>query len=387
MSEEAKRELVSRWLRKARHDMASRNTVTGRVVKFWLPMVVLALSPAVAHADAGTPLIWASAFHLVLGNAVIGIAEGLVLAMLFRQKRGTCVAVMILANYFSAWAGGVFISSYIVRNLDLDLHNAPRWLWRMVAITYFLTLLLEWPFVALCLRKCDGRFAKSIWGSLVVQSASYVVLFGWYWAASGTSLYSDLTIVQPSAISLPKGAMLYYIDDDGDIYACDIDQGQTRKVCELESLESGNRLLLRQSCSTPDRWDLAVGSKTQDPSPSDRIVFAGLKCIAADPPSVGIRPGGEVPRFRGDTSTWNFQFGWMAGRLDGRNARDGRNISVSLETPFVTWPVRCPTQFPGGQVVFQLGRNQICVLDPDQRKIALIAKGRWPVVTLNDSQK
>ena len=117
---------------------------------------------------------------------------------------------------------------------DLDLYNAWRWLWYMVAITYFLTLLLEWPFVAFCLRKTDGWFRKSIWGSLVVQSASYLVLFGWYWAASGTSLYTDLAVVQPSAISLPKDAMLYYLaEDNGDVYARDLDRGETKKICEL----------------------------------------------------------------------------------------------------------------------------------------------------------
>jgi hypothetical protein len=68
---------------------------------------MLAFWPAVAYADAGTPLLWASAFHLFLGNALIGVAEGWLVAVLFRQKAGSCVAIMIAANYFSAWVGGV----------------------------------------------------------------------------------------------------------------------------------------------------------------------------------------------------------------------------------------------------------------------------------------
>ena len=80
-------------------------------------------------------------------------------------------------------------------------------------------------------------------------------------------------------------------------------------------------------------------------------------------------------------------FGWMAGRLDGENAKDGKTLGVSLDTPFVRWPIFCPTQLPTGQVLFQLGRNQICILDPNSRKIALLAKGRWPVVTMKDGLK
>jgi hypothetical protein len=150
-------------------------------VEFWLPVIVLAFFPAVAYADAGTPLMWASAFHLLLGNAIIGIAEGLILTLLFRLKGVPCVAVMIAANYFSAWVGGVFMVSAITASLNLDLYNAWRWLWCMVAVSYAITLLLEWPFVAFCLRNTKGWFRKSVWGSLVVQSASYLVVFGWYW--------------------------------------------------------------------------------------------------------------------------------------------------------------------------------------------------------------
>ena len=47
--------------------------------------------------------------HLVFGNAFIGIGEGLLLAWLFSVPTGKSVAVMILANYASAWLGGLFI--------------------------------------------------------------------------------------------------------------------------------------------------------------------------------------------------------------------------------------------------------------------------------------
>ena len=346
-----------------------------------LSVIVLACFPAVAYADAGTPLMWASAFHLLLGNAVIGIAEGLLLVLLFRPTKRGCVPIMVAANYFSAWVGGVILAHLIADKLALDLYNARRWLWCLVVVTYFLTLLLEWPFVALCLRKTDGWLRKSIVGSVVVQSASYLVLFGWYWMASGTSLYTDLTVVRLSDLSLPKDAMVYYIAESGEnVYECDPSKGKTTKVCELKSSEKEGRLLLRESSTGAGHWDLIVGSESEDRSPVDRIVNANLKCVAADPPSVGIRPGGEVPRFRADTSGWEFHFGWMAGRLDGVNAKSGRELDVALETPFVRWPVRHPTQLPSGHVIFQLGWEQICILDPNERKIALLAKGRWPVV-------
>jgi hypothetical protein len=356
-----------------------------RTLKFCLPLIVLALSPTVAYADAGTPLMWAGMFHLLIGNAIIGIGEGLILARFFRPKRAGCIPIMIAANYFSAWVGGVFLSSAIVGWLDLDLYNARRWLWCMVVVTYLLTLLLEWPFVALCFRKTDGWFRKSLWGSLVVQSASYLILFGWYWAASGTSLYTDLAVVQPSAITLPKETTLYYLSENNtDIYAWELGEGKPKKISDFTSTYHRNALFLDKS-RTAGRWDLMVGPEYASDA-SDAIyktVAAGLPCDIAEPVRARLAPGGEVPRFRADKSGWQFSFGWMAGRLDGENAKAGKNLGLSLETPFAVWLVSFPTQLPSGQVVFQLGRNQICVLDPNERKVALIAKGRSPVITMN----
>lgn len=361
--------------------------MTRCAIKFWLPVIVLIFSPGVACADAGTPLLWASACHLLIGNAIIGVAEGLVLAFVFQQKRAPCVGMMIAANYFSAWAGGVFLIPAISTSRSLDLYNTRQWLWCMVAVSYFVTLLLEWPFVALCLRRSKGWFRKSIAGSLAVQSASYLVLFGWYWAASGISLYKDLAVVELSQVSLPKDTMLYYIAENGrDVYAQNLGQEST-KIGNLKPSESGDRLFLQASRTAPGCWDLMVGSGIEYPSPRHRVLCAGLTCAAADPPWGSIRPGGDVPKFRADQSGWEFYFGWMAGNLSGRNVKGGQKLLVSLETPFVRWPVYSPTQLPSGQVVFQLGKNQICIVDPNARKIALVTKGRWPVVTMNDSRK
>jgi hypothetical protein len=364
--------------------------MTGRLIIICLPIVILAIFPSVAYADAGTPLLWAGAFHLFIGNAVIGIAEGLLLDLLFRPKRTNCVVLMVTANYFSAWVGGVLIVSMIMDSLSLDLYNAWPWLWCMVALSYFITLLLEWPFVALCLRKTDRWFPKSIWGSLIVQSASYLVLFGWYWAVSGTSLFTDLDIVQPTAISFPKDTMmLYYIDEDNDdVYAWELGMGELKTICRLKPLEKTDWLCLRESRTASGRWDLVATSDTSYP-PGDpsRVVLADLTCDVAEP-LIGLKLGGDVPRFRTvDKSGWQFTFGWMSGSLYGENAEERKHLYASLDTPFLKWPVYYPTQLPTGQVIFQLGKNQICILDPNKRNIALLAKGRWPVITIRREEK
>ena len=70
----------------------------------------------------------------------------------------------------------------------MDLTHGWQWFWIMVGVTYGLTLMLEWPFVAWGIRGAQGRLERSVQASLLVQSSSYILLFGWYWMASGTSL-------------------------------------------------------------------------------------------------------------------------------------------------------------------------------------------------------
>lgn len=354
-------------------------------IKFWLPLILLACFPAVAYANAGTVFIFPILFHLVLGNALVGIAEGLVLARLFRRNAFLCIGIMIAANYFSTWAGGFFLMSRIEPPSSLDLYSARPWILGMVGIIYVVTLLLEWPFVALCLRKSESWFRKSIWGSLLVQSASYVVLIGLYCSASAASLYTDLTVVRPSAMSLLKHVTIYYIaENDEEVCALELSAGESQTIGRVESSIHKESIFLRESRTAAERWNLLAGAVPEDPNADVRIVAADLMCTAAEPSSLGYDRGYQVPRFRADTSGWQFRMVWWAGRLYGKNAEEERSAEVSMATPFVTWLVRHPTQLPNGQVVFQLGKDQICILDPDEKTIALLVKGWCPVVTMSD---
>ncbi|MCA9441874.1 MAG: hypothetical protein KC964_13780, partial [Candidatus Omnitrophica bacterium] len=58
-----------------------------------------------AHANMGTPLMWGTLLHLYIGNAFIGILEGLILAKLGGFGKTKSILTMIAANYVSALWG------------------------------------------------------------------------------------------------------------------------------------------------------------------------------------------------------------------------------------------------------------------------------------------
>jgi hypothetical protein len=372
-----------------------------RHLLLFLVLLGVVAFPQHVWADAGTPLMWASMVHLVVGNALIGAGEGLLLAWLFSLPKGKCVLIMIPANYASAWIGGLFIRGAIVRALPMDLNNGWRWFWFMVVATYCMTLILEWPFVAWCFRGAKNWLKRSLLASLVVQTASYALLFGWYWMASGTSLYTEMNIVAPAKISLPASVLVYFIAPaDGDVYQRLLAGGGEKKIYELHSTDNDDRLFVRPNTSDSNRWDLVARLNTKDRrDPRFIEVLTNLAVeAAADWRSTHTEPPqyegtwfnfGEAPSLGGAVnSQWKFDSGfWPVEGLRASDKATGQQVRFSYETPFGEWTVRNAVQLPSDKVLFQLGDDQICVFDPANRRVALLWHGRGPVPIMEKARR
>ncbi len=349
--------------------------------------------PQDAWANAGTALMWAGMLHLFIGNLLIGAGEGFLLAWLFSAPKARSVSVMVLANYVSAWLGGWFVRGAIVGQLRLDLTNGWKWFWVMVVLTYCLTLLLEWPFLAWCLRGTRDWLRRSLGASLVVQSASYILLFGWYWSASGTSLYTNMHLVAPTDLSLPESVLVYFIAPaDGNVYRRQLAGGGEQQVFELHSVDRNDRLLVRPSLNNTNRWDLVARLETGSRGSAQFVaVLTNLPVEAA--PDWRSRHT-EPPRYEGTwfnfgevealasatNGQWQFWAGfWPIEGLRAQHKTTGERVRFSYETPFGAWTVRNAVQLPSDKVLFQLGDDQICAFDPATRRVALLWRGRGPV--------
>jgi hypothetical protein len=91
---------------------------------------------------------------------------------------------------------------------------------------------------------------------------------------------------------------------------------------------------------------------------------------------------GQAPRLaEAKTSDWEFSSGFWAGEgIRATNESTGQHVRIAYETMFGQWYMRNATHLPGDLVVFQMGRDQVCVWDVEARKVALLARGRGPVV-------
>jgi len=367
-----------------------------------IPVVFLICAiPSVAQADAGTPLMWAGTLHLVFGNLIIGLFEGLLLAKVFGLPKGKCIRLLILANYLSAWLGGLIIAKAIAHVLPIGLETAWFFLWVMVAVTYLLTFVLEFPFVARAFRGDPQWRRKSISGSFLIQTASYAILFGWYWLASGTSLYTQTKVVDISSISLPEKVLVYFISaEDGDVYAGSLRRREWRKVFDLNSTHRNDRLFVRPSHQDADSWDLVARLESDDRRKPHFVTVCDQVASVAAPSwrSMNTDPPqyegtwfnfGRVPKLgTAESSSWKFRCGfWAIEGFHGIDTSSGKEVSFSLETPFLAWTVRNATHLPGDTVLLQLGDNQICVYNPEKKEIALLTNGRGPVAVMEKTNR
>jgi hypothetical protein len=364
-------------------------------------MLGIVALPSAALANTGTPLMWAGMLHLVFGNLLIGLLEGYLLAKIFGLHKGRSIGFLILANYFSAWVGGLFLRGAIVRALPLDLYNAWFFFWAMVVLTYLMTLVLEFPFVALAFRRTPQWLRKSIRGLLVIQTVSYLLLFGWYWLASGTSLYTRMEIVQLSAMSLPEKVMMYFIAaDDGNVYRMRLPTAERHKVFDLASTHANDRLFVRASSENSNRWDLVAHLVAEDRRSSKNMITVERAFAAEAAPSwrsTHTDPSqeygswfnfGQAARLgTAKNSQWDFWSGfWPIEGIRGTQTNTGVHVHFSFETPFGAWKIRNATLLPSDKVLFQMGQDQICIFDPDEKRVALVTKGRGPIAVMEEDR-
>ena len=335
----------------------------------------IALSPAPVLANAGTPLMWTGLGHLFVGNAVIGIVEGILLSKLFHTPRVKSVNLLVVANYTSAWVGMFLILDRLSHIPIITIENVHIWLWLLVAFAFILTLLIEYPFFWFLLRKQQKAVQKAFKATIIIYGISYLLLFGWYGLNSQTTMLTQLDVVSAEQLQLSEKYILYFMTSDGkQVVRSNLDGKSQESIKDVVATDRNSRLCVGKN--EEGKFDLLVNSK---------VILSDFASLAPtpEPPewyTCAPNPFGAVPKLTKNT-TWEYwTVVWAAGGIRGCNKQENLRFGFALETPFAFWSVKNATHLAGDFVVFQLGDDQLCILQPQEEKIALIARGREPVV-------
>jgi len=297
---------------------------------------------------------------------------------------------MVIANLLSAWAG-IFGMNWLTTQ-SLDINNLRLCFAFMLVASYALTLMIEFPLVALIFRGDPQWLRKTVRGSLIMQTASYALLCVGYGIVGNYTLLTQTTVVAPSAMRLPDNVMLWYIDArDGDVYRRPLAAGPAVKMYACNSHEPYDYLT-----------DVPHGSETGPiPAECEPSTDTELYALAVDAVhswrilTHSFAPGRCVPQVRFSNvpglgsacnSAWHVErSSWAAQGIQAWKTSRDEQPRCAFETPICQWTARCITLLPGDIILCQFGEDQICAYDPERDEIALLARGHGPLPVLTDT--
>ncbi|MDX9911870.1 MAG: hypothetical protein RBS39_08570 [Phycisphaerales bacterium] len=364
-----------------------------RVVVFLAAMLLL-VSPA--HANVGTPLIWSGILHLTVGNLFLGIAEGVALALLARVRMVRSCLWMILANYVSAWLGLFMLRPLHAAIAEVfggaSINTEKQVLLLMLVAAWLGSILVEMPFAWLAARRSACGAMRLVVSMVVVQSASYLALYAYYRTASSLTLLTE-TAIDPSLSFVPRrdDAWYYYMRAD-------------RSAIERVRLDGSHREHVAPLPAT-GHYARLVG---RSPSAGDRSVTLQLLVIDPDEHVVaefatGIEGRAVPARLPEELSMWQDLWSeWPAFHEDpsiDHGVDRERDIEIPIElvvrhpegqlglalsTPFASWYMDNTIITRDGLVIFDLGQDQVAILEPRTARVGMLARGMGGVLVIED---
>ena len=361
--------------------------------------------------------MWLSCSHLVLLNLLIGLVEAWVLRRSGSPTHRAAPAMLILANYVSAWAM-VFVRSLMpaVESKwaaeQLTLQTVAAWHAAGIAGVFVASCIIEWPFVYAALTAPRG-VRKSLRANLLIQSASHALLAPLY------ALLVSFMLVPWGPVHVAPLADVVGIDAAWWVYYVSPDHTQVRRIRldgtdeqfvaaapgadPREPIATDDWILFARRNSPDTPWSLCVWSApaaevlvilpafasemptSQRAGADQRFAIASelsteYPLDVPQPPrfwgsSVDYRRNSEVSQIL-DISTGLYpdEGLWVRNRVERHSRR------YAVETPFLTrWTSRHASILPGDRVVYALG-PRIVVLDLPRERIASLVAGSNPLV-------
>ena len=265
--------------------------------------------------------------------------------------------------------------------------------------------------------------------TLLAHCIGYTLIFNFYDADYMSDMVSDLEVVPASTFQMEEDYDLYYISPDGkQVLRSDLAGNGTEVLLTLNMEGEPERL-----CACPRKVidETPEGAKKRGEKTIQRVCwdggfdlcviinFKGVNGTAvlvesfsphaaidllddkytgicedkdSDWPNVGdFRNFGDAKNWYFRSEFWGHFEVWRL--LEGYPSyssvlyeggpeifKEGSYADYWVHTPFVQWTVENGSHIAGDYAVFKLGKDQICILDPEKKRIALIARGFGPVV-------
>jgi len=236
-------------------------------IRFAIGFFVLLSFHSVALANPLTPVFLTQGIHLYVGNAIIGVLEGLLIAWIFKVPRRRSIGFMIGANYVSMLGGIIVLGlcGYFAAGLfflEPELYMIHYF--RFIFVPLFLfAIVLEWPFCSWIMPSCKGRWRKGIKASLLAQAISYALFIPLYVFLSTTPESGGTEIDRNLVHQNKDPASIYFLGtEDDDLYRIKLNGTGLEKLQPLDVKHARNIYTAPNETNTG--WTLYIKSKFGD---------------------------------------------------------------------------------------------------------------------------
>lgn len=365
--------------------------------------LLLIFAAVPAHANAGTPLMWFTSFHLLLGNAIIGVIEGRILARWWKLPKISECGWMIAANYVSAFCGVFLLGYYLeAHNVlaghgNIPFHRIPAVLMLSVISLYILTVVIEWPFVHFSVEKAGASFdrlwLKTLSSSALVNIISYTGLIILYLLNGNISLLTKTTYDASASFLEGQSGHIYYFDQSKNAI-CKMTLTGKQEPFSVSTTFTGDSMwshVFVHPSKKTGFWDLCkIDDNNQDKvtvlvkdfSKAATDVFnsnEGVKHQSTSPLNTSYAMDFRNPSDMKYTVRVGF---WDAQGLTVTDKKSNKSITYALESSIMRATCRRATVLPGDIVIWDLG-GRIMAMDLNSKHITQLARGKSPVVTLD----
>lgn len=334
---------------------------------------------------SSTPPIYVLAnAHFLLAGPLLGLV-GVALLRLRGARGWRPAAWAILAKTASTLALVFPLSVAFAGVLPTTLGARPLvhlqlLVFGFLAVLLVLSTLLEWPFFCQARVPRNSKVALTL--SLRANAVCILLLVAVYLPFCELSLLkAEASGLGPSDPSL----QVFYLRE-GALFQRRLGGAETLVMTGVKT-DAEARLFAQRG---GQGWDLWL--KARDGA--SRFLWAGIAPYPAQAPaqpalhvklktSVRTRepalsetwgtPAELIPEA---ASAWAIHLGqwpWEGLRVDSRDLRPGYRLA--LDTPFLSWEVRCATRLPGERLLFQMG-PYLWLLDLDSGKVHQFARGQ-----------
>gem|GEM_PF-5646101 len=357
-------------------------------------------------ANSLTQVMWGFVEVLLVGNFIIGIVEGAIIAAVFHARPLKAIGWMLAANFLSAaLAGFVFgigewPTPLVEWCFDEPLYHAGEVAWVCIAVGIAMTLIIEWPFCYLALREAPHAIARSLKALLLVHAVSLTCLLGFFWPVSHNTLGRDVTVVRrfDPGRAVPNGWVYYVNRDTGDVHRIRLDGSADERVLPT-GVDPHHAILFVKPKPWHDEVEsyevqLVTGLSMNPPEQVIERFDAAARIV----PFMSSTPAHPMTDPAG--AGWTLSFGMATADLRDATDRSWQAFArhneglvierghsdpplrVIFDTPFDTWRTHSVTALPGDLAVFDFGL-QVCLLDVRTSEITLLARGVGPVIVLD----